>query len=108
MFDCRSVHDPTTTRHVGYNPKILEATADSPAFLRIADVIGAYIKESDKDDMPVAYVCFCRSGHHRSVAVATGLQPYLSYARIEWDCVHLSGHEWAKRTCAGKCAECHI
>ena len=54
-----------TTRHIGFNPKILDATADSPAFLHIADVIGALIKEANKDGVPAAYVCFCRSGRHR-------------------------------------------
>ena len=81
LIDCRTLNGPRATRHIGIHPNILDATADSPAFLHMDDAIGAITKATGKDDVPAAYVCFCRSGRHRSVAVATGLQSYLLYAQ---------------------------
>ena len=56
-------------------------------------------------DMVVAL--YCKSGKHRSVAVATCLEHILlTEEKFEAEVKHLSERGWGFRICRGTCAEC--
>ena len=73
LIDCRALNDPQATQHIGVHPRILDACARHKAIRDTAKVIGYGARRAMSDGVPVAYVCICKSGRHRSVAVSKGL-----------------------------------
>ena len=54
----------------------------------------------------MAIVPACKSGGHRSVAISVLTEATLRTRGRAVVTAHLSDHEWAERTCAGRCDAC--
>ena len=106
LVDCRALMDPHKTGHIGLHPDILRATVKNRHFESIAKKIAGGILDAEERGLPFVIATICRSGRHRSVAVAAIIGELLHTRGHKWVTTHLSDHEWAARTCGGRCDEC--
>lgn len=119
-LDTRVFHDPrnsnTLRDHVGYHPEIIRMVADKTTLLHeFVRFVRRAVRVAQEADVPagqrrsVAVLCFCKSGNHRSVAMAYLLQYALQNSSIieAVQCAHVTemAGNWADRQC-GPCDIC--
>ena len=120
-LDTRVFHDPfssnTLRDHVGYHPEIIRMVAESkPSWFRFfVRFVRRAVRLASEADVPagqrrsVAVLCFCKSGNHRSVAMAFLLQHALQHSSLieAVQCAHVTemAGNWADRQC-GPCDIC--
>ena len=118
MIDCRPITDPNHDKrlrgHIGLHPDILMAIGAHELFGQILVGVHDMLQALTPADVVLRIVCYCRSGRHRSVAVATLLAHVLPHALPTTANVvvqHASKWAWAggarqQPTCQGACLEC--
>eukprot|EP00959_Pyramimonas_sp_CCMP1952_P279024 5833814-Pyramimonas_sp.AAC.1 len=108
FIDCRGLNDPTSTRHIGYHPNILEASVENDNFNEITheSMLSLF---GHAQNTRIAVIFICKSGRHRSVACECGFSKWLMRQEVSDEvlaCAHLSEHEWNDKTCGGTCSAC--
>ncbi|CAE7679347.1 unnamed protein product [Symbiodinium sp. CCMP2592] len=120
-LDTRVFHDPgnknTMRDHIGYHPEIIRMVAESQTtwFHEFVRFVRRAVRAAQEKDIPagqrrsVGVLCFCKSGNHRSVAMAFLLQHALQNSNIieAVQCAHVTemAGNWAERQC-GPCDIC--
>ncbi|CAE7223379.1 unnamed protein product [Symbiodinium sp. CCMP2592] len=120
-LDTRVFHDPrnknTLRDHIGYHPEIIRMVAESETtwFHEFVRFVRRAVRAAQEKDIPagqrrsVGVLCFCKSGNHRSVAMAFLLQHALQNSNIieAVQCAHVTemAGNWAERQC-GPCDIC--
>ena len=112
IVDARRFRDPHAereTRHIGVNPTIISEMVHHRNFKAVLLEIKQQwrdCKNAGATDLVVAV--YCRSGKHRSVALAECLKHVAQ--KLEKMCVHqmkhLSKERWGSRICTGWCTDC--
>ncbi|CAE7232171.1 unnamed protein product, partial [Symbiodinium sp. CCMP2456] len=121
VLDTRVFHDPfssnTLRDHVGYHPEVMRMVSESKPnwFHFLVRFVRRAVRLASEADVPagqrrsVAVLCFCKSGNHRSVAMAYLLQHALQHSSLieAVQCAHVTemAGNWADRQC-GPCDIC--
>lgn len=110
LSDARMFTDPASTnlsRHIGQHPDILSRIAKMRNFPRwVEKMKGGVAKTLDTSDEACVAI-YCRSGKHRSVALAWFLRCFCEHEGWLPEVRHLCESSW-KSTCKGRCAECQM
>ena len=101
-------HRQISQKHIGTHPVIMHEMSNHPRFRgelgNVRDALVSYLRAGDAEPFTIAV--FCRSGKHRSVAMATLVYHCLHWGMgmelVSFD--HLTDY-W-RGTCRGTCEEC--
>ena len=103
-------HWQISKAHIGTHPKIMTEMSNHPRFRTalgtVSDALKRYMRAGPSAVKPFTVAVFCRSGQHRSVAMATFLYHCLHWGMgmelVSFD--HLT--DFWRGTCRGTCPAC--
>ena len=103
-------HRQISVKHIGTHPVIMKEMSNHPRFRgelgKVRDALFKYLHLGPSAAEPFTIAVFCRSGRHRSVAMATFLYHCLHWGMgmelVSFD--HLTDY-W-RGTCRGACPTC--
>jgi hypothetical protein len=109
-IDCFPFYNPSHTRHTGENVNILETLFReemfSPLLAGVKEQLAELVAEDHKG-RKVVFICFCKSGRHRSVAFAAFLRYILQCSGFPTPAtMHLSSDRWQDHLCHKGCRDC--
>lgn len=121
VIDARAFPDPNakhTTRHIGVNPEIITRIVHHRHFTWFLQDVeqqwrrAVALQRAQRSDQELSMVVavYCRSGKHRSVAIAECLRYIGMHVEgltlVDNDVKHMSKKKWGSGICRGGCEEC--